>query len=87
MASLKTAKNAWVLCLLILAGIVLGGFLGTFTNDIPYLSWLNYGQTFGFDNPVVLNLGIIILTFGMTIRISIAGIIGMILAIILYRRM
>lgn len=85
MASLKSSKNAWALFLLLLAGIVLGGFIGTLTANISFLSWLNYGQTFGLSSPVVLDLGIIVLTFGMTIRITIASIIGVILSIFIYR--
>lgn len=85
MASIKSSKNMWALFLLLLAGIVLGGFIGTLTANISFLSWLNYGQTFGLSNPVVLDLGIIVLTFGMTIRITIAGIIGVVLSIFIYR--
>lgn len=85
MASLKSSKNAWALFLLLLAGIVLGGFIGTLTANISFLSWLNYGQTFGLSSPVILDLGIIVLTFGMTIRITIASIIGVILSIFIYR--
>ena len=85
MASLKSSKNAWALFLLLLAGIVLGGFIGTLTANISFLSWLNYGQTFGLSSPVVLDLGIIVLTFGMTIRITIASIIGVVLSIFIYR--
>ena len=79
------AKSPWVLLILMLAGIVLGGFLGTLTQGIPSLSWLNYGQSFGLDNPIVLNLGILIITFGLSIKITIASIIGLILAAIIYR--
>ncbi len=85
MASLKSSKNAWALFLLLLAGIVLGGFIGTLTANISFLSWLNYGQTFGLSSPVVLDLGIIVLTFGMTIRITIASIIGVVLSVFIYR--
>lgn len=79
------SKNSWALFLLILAGIVLGGFIGTLAQDTGALSWLNYGQTFGLDDPVVLNLGILVITFGLSVRITIASIIGMVLAIIIYR--
>ena len=78
-------KNSWALFLLILAGIVLGGFIGMLAQDTVALSWLNYGQTFGLDEPVVLNLGILVITFGLSVRITIASIIGMVLAIIIYR--
>lgn len=78
-------KNAWVLLLLMLAGIVLGGFIGTLTQNIDSLSWLNYGQSFGLNNPITLDLGIIVLTFGLTIKITIASIIGLVLATVIYR--
>lgn len=78
-------KNNWALFLLLLSGIVLGGFLGNLAAGNPYLSWLNYGQSFGFENPIVLDLGILVLTFGLSIRITIASIIGVLLAIIIYR--
>ncbi len=78
-------KNAWVLIILMLAGIVLGGFIGTLTQNVEGLSWLNYGQSFGLDNPIVLNLGIMILTFGLSIKITIASILGMVLAAVIYR--
>lgn len=78
-------KNYWALALLILIGIVIGGFIGQLTANVPALSWLSYGQTFGFTNPIVLDLGILVLTFALTINITIAGIIGVILAIIIYR--
>ena len=80
-------KNNWALFLLLLAGIVLGGFLGSLAEGVPFLSWLNYGQNFGFAEPIVLNLGILVLTFGLTIKITIASIIGVLLAIIIYRIM
>ncbi len=77
-------KNYWALTLLILAGIVLGSFIATLTAGIPGLGWLSYGQTFGFESPIVLNLGVMILTFGLTIKITIASIIGIIVAAIIY---
>ena len=78
-------KNNWALFLLLLAGIVLGGFIGELTSRVAGLSWLNYGQSFGFSNPIVLNLGILVITFGLTIKITIASIVGVVLAIIIYR--
>ena len=79
------AKNAWVLLLLMLAGIVVGGFIGTLTQNIDAISWLNYGQSFGLDSPIVLNLGILIITFGLNIKITIASIIGLVIAGVIYR--
>ena len=81
----SSSKNAWILLILMLAGIVVGGFIGNLTDGISGLSWLNYGQSFGLDNPIILNLGILVITFGLTIKITIASIIGMIIAGVIYR--
>ena len=40
-------QNFWILLILLLAGIVLGGFIGNLAAGIPMLSWLNFGQSFG----------------------------------------
>ncbi len=74
-------KNNWACFLLVLAGIVIGGFIG---NLFPS-TWLNYGQTFGLTNPLVLDLGILCITFALTIKITIASIIGIVIALIIYR--
>lgn len=74
-------KNNWACFLLILAGIVIGGVIGNLFPD----SWLNYGQTFGLSQPLVLDFGILCLTFGLTIKITIASIIGIAIGILIYR--
>ena len=85
MASGKLGKNNWALFLMILAGIVIGGFIGWLTKDVSFLSWLNFGQSFGLAEPVVLDLGIIVLTFGLSIKITIGGIIGIVIGVVIYR--
>lgn len=78
-------KNFWILLLLLLTGIVLGGFFGNMAAGIPWLSWLNFGQSFGLDSPLILNLGILVITFGLSIKITMASIIGVAIALIIYR--
>ena len=78
-------KNCWVLLLLVLTGIVLGGFIGTMAQDVSWLSWLNFGQSFGLNDPLVLDLGVLIITFGLSIKITLASLIGVVLALIVYR--
>ncbi len=80
-------KNLWVFILIMAAGLVVGGFIGTIFDNIPYCSWLNYGKTFGFDNPVILNLDIIVLSFSFSLKFTISGIIGMIIAIVVYKKL
>ncbi len=74
-------KNGWTCFLLILAGIVVGGFVGSL---LP-ATWLNYGQSFGLTSPLILDLGILSITFGLTIHITIASIIGIAVALVIYR--
>ena len=74
-------KNNWACFLLILAGIVIGGFIGSL---FP-VSWLNYGHTFGLSSPIVLDFGILCITFGLSIKITVASIIGIIVGIVIYR--
>ncbi len=74
-------KFNWFLLVLILIGFVLGGFIGSLFGD----SVLNYGQTFGLNNPIELDLGFIILTFGLKIQISICSVIGVLISLAVYR--
>ncbi len=90
--SRSSRKNGIVFTLLMLAGVVIGGFLGYLTRDISWLSWLNYGQEFGLGSPdgsgaLQLNIGVIIITFGLSIKISIASIIGVIISMLIYSRL
>jgi len=79
-------KSIWVFILIMAAGLVLGGFVGTVFENVSYCSWLNYGKTFGFDQPVVLNLDIIVLSFSFSLKFTISGIIGMIAAVVIYKK-
>ncbi len=81
---MKRMKNPWVLTLLMLAGIVLGSFIATIAEGAPGVGWLAFGQTFGLHNPLVLDLGILVITFALTIKITIASILGIVLAAVIY---
>lgn len=74
-------KNNWACFLLILAGIVIGGFIGSLFPS----TWLNYGQSFGLSQPLVLDLGILSVTFALSIKITIASILGIAVAVVIYR--
>ena len=78
-------KNFWILLIMLLTGIVLGGFMGQLAEGVSWLSWLNFGQSFGLDSPLVVNFGILVVTFDLTIKITMASIIGVAVALIIYR--
>ena len=79
-------KSVWLLVIFILSGLVIGGLLGELATKIDFLWWLGYGQSFGFSTPIQLDLNIIQLTFGLMLKINIASIIGVIIAILIYRK-
>ena len=69
-------------------GIVIGGLISEVTAGVSGLSWLSYGNTFGINsngNPLVLDLVILVITFALQIKITVASIIGVIAAIVIYR--
>lgn len=79
-------KNVWILLIFILSGLVIGGLLGELALKIDWLWWLGFGQEFGLQNPIVLDLNIVKITFALMFKINIASIIGMGLAIFIYRK-
>ncbi|MCI9063008.1 MAG: DUF4321 domain-containing protein [Clostridia bacterium] len=79
-------KSGWILLLFLLSGLVIGGLLGNLAAKVDWLWWLAFGQEFGLHNPIVLDLNVLTITFGMMIKINIASIIGVIIAIFVYRK-
>ena len=80
-------KNVWILILFILSGLVIGGLIGEIASNVDFLWWLSYGQSFGLSSPLELDLGIIKLTFGLMLKINIASILGLVIAVIIYHRL
>ena len=79
-------KNIWILLIFILSGIVVGGLIGNLAGQVDFLWWLSYGETFGLSEPITLDLQVIQLTFGLMFEINISSIIGMVLAIFIYKK-
>ena len=79
-------KSFWIMLIFILSGLVIGGLLGDLAGNVNGLWWLAFGQEFGLESPLVLNLSILKITFAFMIKINIASIIGMAIAIFIYRK-
>ena len=79
-------KSFWILLIFILSGLVIGGLLGDLASSVNGLWWLSFGQEFGLESPFVLDLSILSITFAFSIKINIASIIGMSIAIFIYRK-
>ena len=77
-------SNSIYLILLILTSVIIGTILGkAFSNMVPIL---NYGEGVGFG-PATLDLSIFTITFGFNANLTVAGIIGLIAGIIIYRKL
>ena len=79
-------KNILVLLIFMLSGLVVGGLLGELASKVDWLWWLSYSQTFGLDNPIVLDLSVVKITFALMFKINVASIIGLLLAVFVYKK-
>lgn len=79
-------RSFWIMLIFILSGLVIGGLLGDLASGVNGLWWLSFGQQFGLESPFVLNLSILSITFAFSVKINIASIIGMAIAIFIYRK-
>ena len=79
-------KNIWILLVFLLSGLVIGGLLGELASKVDWLWWLSYGEKFGLATPIELDLSVISITFGLMFKINIASIVGMAIAIFIYRK-
>ena len=79
-------KNIWILLIFLLSGLVLGGLLGELASQVDFLWWLSYGENFGLTTPIELDLNVITITFGLWFKMNVASIIGMAIAIFVYRK-
>lgn len=79
-------NNMWVLLLCMLSGLTIGYFIGELCNQVEFLKWINYSGSFGLDNPVQVNLGVIWFSLQVKFNMTIAAILGMLAGIFVYRK-
>lgn len=71
----------------ILIGAISGSFIGEILGDnINALNFLKNTYTIGMGTPMLIDIKVLAVTFGINFNINIMSIIGIILAIILYRK-
>ena len=65
----------WLNIFLILIGVVIGTLIAHLTAGVNGLSWLAFGMDFGTEAPVTVDLGIMTVTFGIRIAITVATVV------------
>lgn len=65
-----------VFCIL---GMIVGVALGEYLSSVPALKFLSIGGEIGFKTPVVLDLVFMQLTLGIWLKVSICGLICMVI--------
>ena len=76
-------KGNLALVLVILAGSIFGKIIGGALSK--YVPVLNYGENIGFG-PTSIDLNVISFTLGFRASMTVAGIIGIIIALLIYRK-
>ncbi len=77
-------NNIFVLLLFLLIGLIFGGIIGDYLGQ--FIPLLNYSKAIGI-NSFNLDLSVIKFSFSFSMNISFASVIGLILAIMLHRRL
>ena len=75
-----------ILLICMLSGLTIGYFLGNLCENINYLKWLNYTGSFGLDEPVKVNLGVIWFSLQIKFNFTLTSIIGMLMGIFMYKK-
>ena len=71
----------------ILIGAISGSFIGELIGDnIIALKFIKNTYTIGMSTPMLIDLKVLAINFGINFNINIMSIIGIVLAIILYRK-
>ncbi len=79
-------KNKILLVMLIVAGAIIGSIIASSVGGTESLSWLAYAKQIGIA-PTTINLVVIEFTIGFNFSMSVAQIIFMLIAVIVYPKL
>ena len=75
----------------IVAGLVIGSLLGELFGQVVSAEWLRdlltRGPTIGLTTPATLDLRLLSITFGIVFKVNVVGVVGIIIAVIAFRKL
>lgn len=80
----KLPKDKWMLIILLIIGSLFGTLIGELLKD--FLPFLQYSQTIGLK-PTEIDLAVINVMLGITLKMNISTIIGFFIALFIYSRL
>lgn len=85
---MKNGENrTGLLIFIIFIGAISGKFIGDIlSSNIKFLSFLKTSYSIGTSAPFIIDLKVLTVTFGLNFNINIMSMLGVILAIILFRK-
>ena len=80
----ESGRSGWIMLLMVVCGLVAGGFLGELLGK--YFPILKFGYNLGVSAHE-WNFHVLRLTFGLDFNINMFSILGIVIAIYIYRRL
>lgn len=87
----KKTDNMVILLVILILGALIGSVIGEVIGSLAPGGFLetifSKGISPGLTPPAVLDLRVLTLTFGLTMKINLASLLGIVLALLIYRRL
>ena len=84
----RSSRNGWYLVILLLIFGLAGGAIGDAVgNNVKSLSFLKNYTIIGMSKPLILDLKLMVVTFGISFNVNILSLVGMFIGFIVYRKM
>lgn len=86
--SSRIGKSAGLLILIIIICSLAGGAVGEILgNNIKQLAFLKTSYNIGMTKPLILNLKLISITFGISFNFNLLSLAGLLIGLFIYRKM
>ena len=84
-AAKRSREPWWLLVVIVIAGAMLGSVFADAVGQFTYLAPFVHSLAFGIDPPITLDLRVLTVTLGVTVRLNLATVAGIVAAALLFR--